>query len=411
MNSLNNKVSRLIPLFLLIFIDSLGYFLVIPVLLRLFIHGDYGLISPSTSLSTRNMLYGITVTLSPLAFLLSAPIIGNFSDKYGRKKTLFWCLIGSLVGFILPIIGILNSSLTLLLLGRFIAGAASSSQPVAQAAIADFTVGKQKAFYLAMIGFAMTLAMVLGPLGGGYLSDSSLVKWFNVMTPYWAGVILSLLNIVLLLAFYHEEPSEQKKAAPAPISKSAAVLFNILGKPKVGLLLVVFILMELAWSQYYQVIFLYLSEFLHFKPSEVGLFTGYIGFWMSLGLTLIYRIAIRYISIEKITRSSIAMIAIGFVAVTFIPGSAAQWVFIILIALFVGMAYPSLLALISNSASKEHQGWIMGIASTLLGLAWMLTAFLSGWLINYYHRLPFLFGTFCILAALAVLLLSKRNKA
>jgi len=146
MNNLNNKVSRLIPLFLVIFIDSLGYFLVIPVLLHLFICGEYGLIPSTTSLATRNLLYGLTVTLSPLGFLLTAPIIGNVSDKYGRKKTIFWCLVGSFVGFILPIFGILKGSLTLLFLGRFIAGISSGSQPVAQAAIADFTAGKQKHF-------------------------------------------------------------------------------------------------------------------------------------------------------------------------------------------------------------------------------------------------------------------------
>ncbi len=411
MNSLNNKASRLIPLFLVIFIDSLGYFLVIPVLLRLFIHGEYGLLSPSTSLTTRNLLYGITVTLSPLAFLLSAPIIGNVSDRYGRKKTMFWCLVGSFIGFILPIIGILTGSLTLLLLGRFIAGASSSSQPVAQAAIADFTTGKQKAFYLAMIGFAMTLAMVLGPLGGGYLSDSHLVRWFNVMTPYWAGVVLSLINIVLLLIFYREQPSEQKKLHLTSASESLNVLFTIIGKSSVSLLLLVFLLMELAWSQYYQVIFLYLSESFHYTPTQVGLFTGYIGFWMSLGLTLIYRAAIRYISIERILRISILMIVIGFIACTFIPGTIAQWIFIIIVALFVGMAYPSLLTLISNHASKEHQGWIMGIASTLLGLAWMFTAFLSGWLINYYARLPFLFATLCIIVSMLLLSFFKAPKS
>lgn len=411
MNNLNNKVSRLLPLFLVIFIDSLGYFLVIPVLLHLFLRGEYGLIPSSTSLATRNLLYGITVTLSPLAFLLTAPFIGNFSDKYGRKKIIFWCLVGSLLGFILPIIGILNGSLTLLLLGRFIAGVSSGSQPVAQAAIADFTTGKQKAFHLAMIAFAMTLAMVLGPLGGGYLSDPHLVSWFNAMTPYWAGVVLSLLNIVLLLIFYSEHRSEQQKSQPATLRESSKILFTIIGKSNVRLLLLLLLLIELAWSQYYQVIFLYLAEFFHYTPAQIGLFTGYIGFWMSLGLTIIYRIAIRYVSIAKILRVSVIMITIGFVACTFIPGTISQWLFIILIALFVGMSYPSLLALISNNASKEHQGWVMGVASTLLGLAWMITAFLSGWLINYYQRLPLFFATFCIIVASLMLLFLKSPKS
>ena len=407
MNNLNDsepaQISRLIPLFLVIFIDSMGYFLVIPVILRLFIDGEYGLIPLNTSLTVRNVLYGITVTLAPLAFLISAPLIGSLSDQWGRKKTIFLCLLGSLTGFILPIIGILTRSLPLLLLGRFITGFSSSSQPVAQAAITDFTQKKQKAFYLAMIGFAMTLAMILGPLGGGYLSDPQLVSWFTVMTPYWAAVILSFINIVLLLAFYREKSEKQKKPTSISLHQSIKILFGMLTHSAIRHLLLIFLLMELAWSQYYQVIFLFLREYHHYTASQIALFTGYIGFWMSLGLTIIYRVIIRYVPIERILRVSMIMISVGFAGCTFLPGTSSQWVFVIFISLFVGMAYPSLLALISNHADKAHQGWVMGVASTLLGSAWMCTAFLSGWLINYFDRLPLLFATGCSMAGLFVL--------
>ncbi len=408
--NLTNKLSRLIPLFLIIFIDSLGYFLVIPVLLRLFLHGDYNLIPANTPLAIRNMWYGITVTLSPLAFSLLSPVMGSFSDTYGRKKTLLFCLIGSFIGFILPVWGIFYHSLALILFGRFIAGAASSSQAVAQAAIADFTQGKQKAFYLSLIGFAMTLAMVLGPLGGSYFSDTQWVRWFNVMTPYWIGVGLSVINVFLLIFFYFELPSEQKKPTKIPIKQAAVILFEMLFRSTVSRLLLVFFLLELAWSQYYQVIFLYLSERYQYTPTQVALFTGYIGIWMSLGLTVFYRLAIQFLRIKKILMLSIFLTTVGFFACMIIPGVTAQWIFVILIAIFVGMAYPSLLASLSNNASAEHQGWVMGVASTLLGIAWMLTAFLSGWLINIYHRLPFMFAAVAIFLGLCVLLFGRLNR-
>ncbi len=400
---------RLIPLFLVIFIDSVAYFLVIPVFLRLFLHGNYHLIPDSLPLSMRNLLYGITVTLLPLAFLLTAPLIGHFSDKHGRRFTILLCLITSFVGFILPVFGIFSGSLVLVLIGRFITGAASSSQPVAQAAIADFTQGKQKAFYLSLIGFAMTLAMVLGSIGGGYLSDEKLVHWFNVMTPYWVGVILSILNIILLLVFYRQFPKEQQRTHVISTREVIKILFEIILRSNVSRLLFVFFLLEFAWSQYFQVIFLYLSERYHYSPTLVSLYIGYIGFWMSLGLTLIYRIAVHYLSIEKIISISMPLLLLGFIGCTVFSGTTAQWLFVILIAMFTGMAYASLLALISNQAHPQHQGWIMGVASTLLASAWMITAFLSGWLINIYFQLPFMLATVAMIIGCLILFLQPRR--
>lgn len=408
-NDYATKAGRLIPLFLVIFIDSVAYFLVIPVFLRLFLHGNYGLIPTDLPLATRNLLYGITVTLLPLAFLLTAPIIGHFSDKHGRRFTILLCLLASFAGFILPVVGIFAGSLTLVLVGRFITGAASSSQPVAQAAIADFTQGKQKAFYLSLIGFAMTLAMVLGSLGGGYLSDEHLVRWFNVMTPYWAGVILSILNIILLLIFYRQFPKEQRRLHTTSVSEAIKILFEIVLRSNVSRLLLVFFLLEFAWSQYFQVIFLYLSERFHYTPTLVSLYTGYIGFWMSLGLTVIYRVAVHYLSVEKILLISIPLLLVGFIGCTVFSGMTAQWTFVILVAMFTGIGYASLLALVSNQASPQHQGWIMGVASTLLGLAWMITAFLSGWLINIHFQLPFIVATTAMLVGCIVLFLPPKG--
>ncbi len=170
------RIKRLIPLFLLIFIDSLAYFIVIPALLRLYFNSDHSILPANTSMIVRNMLYSATVALSSLAFIISSPIVGKLSDRFGRRITLFYALLAAFFGFLLPIIGILTGHLSLVLIGRFIAGASTSSQPVAQAAVSDFTTGKTKAFYFSLIAVAMTLAMVIGPIAGGYLSDPKLVS-------------------------------------------------------------------------------------------------------------------------------------------------------------------------------------------------------------------------------------------
>ena len=195
------KPTPLIPLFLVIFIDTFGYFLVMPVILKLFIQTHSALLPTNTSVSVRHRLYGITLGLSPLAFITLSPFIGRLSDRFGRKRVIAGCLYASLAGFALPIAGITYRHISLIMLGRFIAGAGTTSQPVAQAAITDFSNGKQRAFNLSLIGFSMTLAMVAGPLAGSYLSDSNWIACFQplVLVWYFARCHQYYTSVLLLL--------------------------------------------------------------------------------------------------------------------------------------------------------------------------------------------------------------------
>ena len=365
--------SPLPPLFLVIFIDTFGYFLVLPVILRLFIHTDSSILPLETSMVTRQWLYSITLMLSPLAFISLSPFAGHLSDAFGRKKVIATCLIASLVGFILPIIGIVTHRISLIMLGRFIAGAGTTSQPVAQAAITDFSTGKARAFNLSLIGLSMTLAMVVGPLSGGYLSDTTLVHWFNPTTPYWAGTVLAVINLALLWRYFNESHITTQHNSK---SKSNTSLLRLITKPILYLLLT-FLSIELAWSAFYQGSFLFLGGKLHFTTNQISEFAAYAGFWMCLGLTVVYKFWLKTTSVNQITRISLVVMTAGFVGLCLTYTTISLWVLIAPIALCTGTAYPSLLQLISNNTSSQHQGWMLGIASTLLGFAWMITGLFS----------------------------------
>ncbi len=411
MNVLNrihhSKKGRLAALFMLIFLDTLPYFLIIPVLLRLIINADTSILPPSVSIHTRDILYGIAIMLSPLAFLIGSPLAGYFSDKYGRRITLVFCLSCAFVGFVLPIFGIYTNSIFLILLGRFIAGGSTSSQPVVQAAITDFTEGKQKAFYLSLIAFAMTLAMVLGPLFGGYLSDPRIVSWFSLKTPYWFGMILSLVNLALLLIFFKDDEQPITHMEKYSFQEKCKILSQALLNNGIIILLLVFLLFEIAWSQYYQAAFLYLTQKFHYSTDHIGLFTTYIGVWMSLGLTVIYKIWLKHHEVERILTISLLIAAVGFVGSNLPYSPILQWIFVIPIAICIGTAYPSLIATLSNRSAPDHQGWVLGSASTIMALSWMLTGFASGALTAVNVDLPFIVATASIIVSLMVLFLSR----
>lgn len=405
MQTSGSSPKALMPLFFIIFIDTVGYFVVIPVIIRLFIHNETHLLPMHTSLATRDFLYSVTLMLSPLAFIICSPLIGHFSDRYGRKKALTGALIAACLGFILPIIGIMTRHISLILGGRLIAGASSSSQPVAQAGVTDFSIGKQRAMYLALIGFSMTLGMVIGPLSGSYLSDNHLVSWFNTTTPYWFALILSLVNVFLLITCYHDSPKaiSQERHAPKPTLS----WLKLLTQNQAGLVMTAFLFMELAWSQYYQASFLFLAEHNHFTTNMIGIFTAYVGLSMCIGLTVIYRFLIKYFSIDAITRGSLLIAAIGLL-LCHLPSATLQWIFILPTSIAIGTSYPSLLSMLSHRTDTAHQGYVLGCASTVLGVAWMITGLSAGPLTAFHYSLPILIAGICMLIACLISYAIKR---
>lgn len=385
---------QLLPLFLLIFIDTVGYFVVIPVVIRIFLHGDGHLIPTHTSIAMRDMLYSLALMLSPLAFIFCSPIIGHLSDRYGRKKALIGALIAACIGFLLPVIGIIKHMLSLIFIGRFIAGASSSSQPVAQAGVTDITTGSVRAFYLSLIGFAMTLGMVIGPLSGSYLSDTHLVHWFNITTPYIFAVVLSVLNVFMFLLCYNNTNQQTDHNNPQPLH----TLVRLLAHYKIWGFMLSFFFLEIGWSQYYQAAFLTLSQHFHYTTNQVSLFTTYTGFWMCIGLTVIYRYLIRHYAIKHIAQVSLLILALSF-SVCIIPNSTVQWLMMIPATICIGTAYPSLLAMMSQRSDKTHQGYVLGCTSTALGIAWMLTGLIAGPIIAIWFNLPNLIAAIAMIVA------------
>jgi len=400
-----------IPLFLIIFIDSMGYGLVIPVLLRILQdpHGAFALATLPES--TRNLIFGLGIALSPLATLLCAPIIGSLSDRWGRRGSLLMCLAGSVIGFCLPVLGVYSGSVVLLLVGRFLAGAATCSRPIAQAAVTDISTGREKAFLLSMIALAMTLAMVAGPLLGGYLSDSSLVSWFNESTPFVAAALLALLNMILLLTYFKETKASTTRPSFLTGREIRAAITTVFTQPRIRILLFIFFLYEFSWSLYFQDISLFLVQGFHYSVDSTALFIAYAGLWMSLGLTVIYRILIRYLSLTQCLLVCMAINLIGLAGCALSDSAVMQWIGIVPIAIAVGMTYPTLLAMMSNASDDKQQGWVMGVASSALSLSWMLSGVLSGVLSNLSVELP-LQSAFVamVLAAVVYLGWGRRQK-
>lgn len=401
----NNKhiLYRLSPLLLLIFIDSFSFFVVIPVLLKIFYHNHYDLLSTVTNTATRNKLTGMVISLSMLMALIAAPFVGSASDKYGRKNTLLFCISCVALGFLFPIIGILQKNIYFIFVGRIISGVGSASQPVAQAAVADVCERENKAFFLGSIALMMTLALVLGPLVGGYLLDAHIVSWFNSKTPFEFALTLTVINLLLILFCFRETMQSNQRATILSFREVIIGLPQLIKQFAIGGLILLFLGLELGWSQYYQSISLFLHSYLLFSVEKISLFSAMMGIVMIIGLLIIYPLLLRFFSVKNIMHYTILLVLIGLFACALFPIAQIQWVFSTLIALCTGMAYVSIVTLISNKVSDHAQGIAMGYLSTLLYFAWMMTALLSGFLISVHATLPlYVAGMFLLVAFLCL---------
>ena len=191
------KRSPLIVIFTTVFIDLVGFGIVIPVL-PFYAEGTIFNATPRT--------VGLLFASYSVMQLIFAPVLGRLSDKYGRRPILLISLLGTSLGFF--ILGFANT-LTLLFIGRIIDGISGGNISTAQAYIADVTTEENRAKGMGLIGAAFGLGFVFGPAIGGVLS-----RW-GINVPFLFAGSLALANVVLL---YFTLPETVTPDHPARVS-------------------------------------------------------------------------------------------------------------------------------------------------------------------------------------------------
>lgn len=162
--------ARISPLLVVIFIDSIGYTIVVPVLAAALIDEPAQLLSHA-SVALRYLTYGVAIGIYELAMLYAAPILGEISDSFGRKRILILSMAGVLVSFLLVGAALSFNMVALLIIARMIGGLTAGGQSVAQAAAVDASTDQERARALNLCLFASSLGFIAGPLIGGALSS------------------------------------------------------------------------------------------------------------------------------------------------------------------------------------------------------------------------------------------------
>jgi DHA1 family tetracycline resistance protein-like MFS transporter len=364
-------------LFFTLVLDMIGIGMVIPIIPIIFTDPT----SPSFLLQGVDQKYwyflaGLTTALFGIVQFFAAPILGELSDIYGRKKLL---LLGvSVLAFSQCIFGfgIVTGSLTLILISRLIGGIASANFSIAQASIADVSTPTNRAKNFGLIGAAFGIGFIVGPVLSGYIAH-----FFNsASAPFWVAGVLGLINMTSVYFFLPEtHPLERradvKKLTPLKAFHNIKTAFT-----------------DNEVSHIYKANFFYFAGFAFFTSfsglylvqkygigeAQLGNYFASIGIWIVITQMIILRIVTRHRNPLQILKVTMLVVAVTSALTPFMPTLFLQYILLPFIAIPQGLTMANLTALLSSSVPKEKQGVALGINGSLGALSQGLVPLFGG---------------------------------
>lgn len=405
--SANKKL--LIPLFVIVFLDMVGVGIVIPILAPLLV-GKAPLLIPDAPEATRNMILGFLIASFSMAQFFGAPILGALSDRYGRKKILIVSLTGTLLGYLLFGLAILQHNLALLFFSRCLDGFTGGNISVAMSAIADVTEERDRAANFGLVGMAFGLGFILGPFLGGKLANPEIVSWFGYETPFWFAAILCFLAISLVFALL-PETLRTKSYTPISFFTGFKNIGRALQMPKLRTIFGVIFLITLGFNFFTQFFQVYLIHAFAFTTSNIGDLFAYIGLWIAFTQGFLTRFISRRFRPEQVLKVSPFILGIALLSILG-PDEAWMLLFVMpFVAISNGLTYPNATAVISNLSDPSAQGEVMGINQSIQALGQAIPPIIAGFIVSMHQSLPILVAGGLMLLGWVVYLFSFQRGA
>ena len=366
-------------LFLLVFLDNLGFAIVVPYLYFYVL-----------SLGGSALLYGVLLASYSLMSFVFTPIIARLSDRYGRRKILLTALAVSTIAYF--IFGSAQA-IWLLFLGRMLSGTTGATVPVAQAYVADVTTPNQRLRYLGLLGAAAGIAFILGPAIGGTLSSL-----FNYAVPSYLASALAFANLV---SAYFILPEPKSFGIKRTILSFSALL-QVIRKRQIALLLSFYFLFFMAFIFLQSALSPWLQAVFGFGSFETGLVFFFIGGVSALSQAVLLPALSKKFSQFKLIMFSLGVFTFGLLVLAFIQDLASLLVVSSLVSFGFGNQYVIINTLISTSTPKEAQGGTLGVAWAIAGLAQTITPVLAASAFSFGVASGFEGLVFVISAAISV---------
>jgi multidrug resistance protein len=335
---------------------------------------------------------GLILTVYAAAQFLFTPVLGALSDRIGRRPIILVSLLIEAAGFALTA---LAGTLPLLLVARFIGGLGASNIGSAQAVVADVTAPKDRARGMGMVGAAIGLGFVVGPALGGVLAG------FGPTVPFWAALVVALLNALLVLIFLPETRGKR------PVAVRGAKRFALFAgwqraiqTPAITRLILINLLFTLAFAGMETVVPLFTQREFGWLATQNGYLFTYVGVIIVIMQGGMVGQLVKRFGERGLQVAGLGLLAVGLALLPFSGTLALLLVALALLSIGDGAVTPTNNALLSLATPPEAQGETLGLSQGMGSLGRMIGPLIAGGLFSVGIGLPFLVG-----AALAVMAL------
>ncbi len=369
-------------LFLAIFIDIMGFGILIPIIPILLADpaSRFFLLPPGTPLAHGYILLGGLMAAFSFMQFLAAPVLGQLSDRFGRRRILALSLAGTSVSYFLFAVGIVRKDIPLLFFSRALDGATGGVIAVAQASIADITTAENRVGRFALLAAAFGLGFIGGPFLGGKLSDPGLVSWFNATTPFWFAGLLALANTLSVWFWLPETLPVRRHGTAVRWSQAWINIGRAFTHPTLRSLFITLFLFQTGFAFYATFAGVFMIHRFGFSQGGIGDYFACMGAVGLLTQWVIVRWAARRWTPAAILRVSLGLAGLFILLASF---TTRAWAFVAVMpffALAMNLTQTNSTGLISISAEETVQGEILGINSSLQALAMGIPPLISGFL-------------------------------
>jgi DHA1 family tetracycline resistance protein-like MFS transporter len=358
---------RLIPIFIVVFVDILGFSIILPLL------PFY-----ASKIDAADTSVGPLIASYSLCQFIAAPILGNLSDTYGRRPILLYSQFGSFLGFILLGLAMhLPQPLVWLFAARMIDGLSGGNLTVAQAYISDITEARERAKTFGMIiGVSFGLGFTIGPGLGAIISS----RFGYDITAYLAA-FFSLTSIIATFFLLPETQHQRDEARLRGLAMYTRVI-DYLRIAELRPLLAVFFFLSLPFTIYTTMFPLFAKNQLGFDIKHAGYFLALVGL---LGVIwqggLIGPIVKRFGEYKSLMIGLVASAA----GLYYVVAVDVWWKLIFVAILFSfghSVSRPSLTSLIAQAAPPDRRGGVFGAMTSIESMTRIIGPLLGGWIIT-----------------------------
>jgi len=355
----------LFSILLVVFIDLLGFSLILPLLPY---YAD--------TFNASEFITGLLIASYALMQLIGAPILGRFSDRYGRRPVLLVSVFGTFIGFLL--LGFANT-LWMLFAARILDGITGGNLSVAQAYISDVTDAKNRAKGLGLIGASFGVGFIIGPVTGGVLSQYG----YNV--PAFVAGGLALINFILIYAWLPESLTKAKReqlGGQKKPSVTSEALVKALKRPFTGSLLITRFFFSLAFAIFQTIFSLYALAKFNLTARDTGFVLTYVGV-LSVFVQgfLVGRLTNRFREDHLIT-ASVALMAVSLLGWAMAP--SVFWLLVVLTPTSIsgGILNTLLSSTLTKAVAPQEIGGILGLSASVESSTRIIAPILGGALLE-----------------------------